>query len=213
MIELYVFGSLTSGDVDRGSDADILVVTDNSDKQQNFPTTWLVYPQSRIRDLHARGTLFAWHLFLDAVKVYPRTGLGLIGTLGEPGPYTQAADEIAYLLTVGERAVAEIAGGSSSLVYELGLIYLMARDIEMAGAPQLIGHFTFSRNAPFDYEEIPFPLTREEYNYLMTCRRAATRGFAFVRDGSTEMSLVAKAHDVLRWCVCIYGGVTQCTGS
>ncbi len=213
MIELYVFGSLTSGDVDPGSDADVLAIIDNPEERHNFPTSWSVYPQSRIRDLHARGTLFAWHLFLDAVKVYPRTGLGVIGTLGKPAPYTQAADEIAYLLTVGERAVAEIASGSPSLVYELGLIYLVARDVAMAGAPQLIGHFTFSRKAPFDYEKTPFPLTRQEYIYLMTCRRAATRGLAFVRDGPTEMSLVARAHDVLRWCVCIHGEVTRCTGS
>jgi hypothetical protein len=137
----------------------------------------------------------------------------MISTLGKPASYTQAADEITYLLTVGQRVVAEVAGGSPSLIYELGLIYLVARDIAMAGAPQLIGHFTFSRNAPFDYEKIPFPLTREEYMYLMTCRRAATRGLAFVRDDRTEMSLIAKAHDVLRWCICIHEGVTQCTGS
>jgi len=211
--ELYVFGSLTSGDVDPGSDADVLAIIDNYEERHNFPATWSVYPQSRIRDLHARGTLFAWHLFLDAVQVYPRVAAGVIRSLGEPAPYTQAANEISYLLTVGERAVAEINGGSPSLIFELGIIFLMARDVAMAGAPQLIGRFTFSRNAPFDYEKIPFPLTREEYIYLMACRRAATRGLAFVRNFRTEMSIVAKVNDVLRWCVCIQGGIAQCASS
>ena|SRR6266851_2888974 len=82
-----------------------------------------LFYRRQIEDLHRRGTLFAWHLFLDAVKVFPRSGVGLVPKLGAPAPYTEAESEIRALTELGATAIDECRKSTPSVVFELGILY------------------------------------------------------------------------------------------
>ena len=73
--EIYIFGSMARGEVSPSSDTDVLVIQDSSD-QNSFPPSWSVYSMKTIETYFAAGRLFAWHLHLEAVRVYPRSGAG-----------------------------------------------------------------------------------------------------------------------------------------
>jgi hypothetical protein len=214
MLELYVFGSLTAGDVDVGSDADILAIVGTGVDQEALPHDWTIYTEERILDLHGRGTLFAWHLFQDAVLIYPReTDGGLIRRLGRPTCYGGAIADIDARIELGGRALNEIVRGTPSMVFELGLMYLMARDVAMAASKPMLDRFVFSRYAPFAFEKHPFPLTRTEYRYLMGCRRASTRGVDEQHDAHQEATVLMKIGATVQWCHHIRRALDACEHS
>lgn len=213
MAELYVFGSATSGDVDSGSDLDVLVVVDPEEDRSRYPASWSIYSRLQIESLFRRGTLFAWHLYLDGVRIFPRAGLGFLSRLGEPAPYVNAEAEIAALTELGSAAVEELRGGTPSTVFELGILYLVSRDVAMAASCSILGHFSFSRLVPFSYEGIPIPLRPDEYCYGMECRRSSTRGRPLDRDLATESRLVEKAPALLAWWQAIHSEVGTCKAS
>src|ERR1035437_2140277 len=116
--ELYIFGSLATGEVDDGSDVDVLAVVDGSQPSVKLPASWSVYSSTRLEDLFERGTLFAWHLYQSAIKVWPRERDGLIAELGPPAQYTGAREEIAALLSMAVDSFGELERGTPSVVFE-----------------------------------------------------------------------------------------------
>jgi len=62
MREYFVFGSVCRGESDKGSDVDVLVISNETAAKNELPAQWSVYSPRRIRMLFSRGTLFAWHL-------------------------------------------------------------------------------------------------------------------------------------------------------
>lgn len=213
MFELYVIGSLTTGDVDATTDADILAIVSAGTDRETFPAEWTVLSEDRVRESHERGALFAWHLFEDAVLIYPRDATGLITHLGAPASYSGAAEEIDSRIEMGGRALNEIVRGTPSMVFELGLLYLMAHDVAIAASKPILGRFIFSRYAPYAYEQHPFPLTRAEYRYLMGCRRASVRGVDEPHDAHLEATLLVKVGAVVQWCHHISRALDTCEPS
>lgn len=197
--EFYVFGSVVEGTVDPESDLDVLAVTARGDYRERLPHTWCVYTPERLQQIFERGTLFAWHLHQSAVQVWPRSRRGLLTTLGAPAPYTGATAEIAALVDIALDAVGELIRGTPSRVYEMGLLYLTSRDVAMAAAPAVLKRFEFSRNAPLMYDDPLFPLSAVEYEHLMKCRRAGTRGVRVVPDAVVSETVQAKAGDLINW--------------
>jgi len=194
--EIYIFGSITRGEVSSTSDADILVIKDDSETD-SFPPSWSVYSEKTIEAYFADGRLFAWHLHLEAVRVYPRSGSGFIANLGEPAPYTSAAKDLADLRFILENSVLELQNSTPSPIYELGLAYTAIRDIAMAASWSMLAKPSFSRYAPY---EIPVrcPLILSYYETAMLARHASTRGTAEPR----EYDLAAKhlkATPILEW--------------
>ena len=202
-MELYAFGSVTSGKVDEESDVDILAIISEASERQVLPQNWCIYSRAGIREIFQKGTLFAWHLHESAIQLWPQKG-GLLKELGPPSSYSGAQTEIAALITVAVEAVNELTSGTASQTYELGLLYVAARDVAMAAAPQVLGHFDFSRYAPFSYPALKFPLSLDEYRLLMKCRRAGPRGSSVVVDQSDLSSIVAKCGPLLSWLRSLY---------
>ncbi|MGO8943325.1 MAG: nucleotidyltransferase domain-containing protein [Syntrophobacteraceae bacterium] len=213
MTEIYIFGSVTSGTVDPGSDVDVLALLNENMDGKHFPKDWSVYTRAKIRELYARGTLFSWHLFEHAVLVYPRETAGFLKSIGMPAPYTCAAEEIGALKILAQEASYELHRGTPSAIYEFGILYVSARDIAMAASCHLLGRFTFSRFAPFDLPDTPFPLESSEYRFLMDCRRASIRGRPQPVCALVEAAVLAKRDRLLRWCERIERMVLSCRNS
>lgn len=200
MAEFYVFGSVCRGEPDFGSDVDILVVEDSTARRAQHPPHWSVYSRRRLRALYSRGTLFAWHLHLEAVQLWPRGSPGFLKQIGPPRKYTGAAREAAGLVKIMQGACDELRRGTKSPVYELGLLALAARDLAMAAAPSLEGRFNFSRHAPVQ-GRTAFPLTKHAFDYLLACRRASTRETDFARNLKIEAQICRQLPAFQTWAI------------
>ncbi|WP_367114239.1 nucleotidyltransferase domain-containing protein [Limnohabitans sp.] len=194
--EIYIFGSMTRGEVTSSSDSDVLVIQEYTEPHL-FPPSWSVYSRKTIETYFAAGRLFAWHLHLEAVQVYPRTGPGFLKDLGEPAPYSSVAEDIAELRFLLENSILELQRNSPSPIYELGLAYTAIRDIAMAASWSMLAKPSFSRYAPYELPvRCPLPLT--VYETAMRARHASTRGTAEPRDYDLAVRHL-KATPILEW--------------
>ncbi len=198
MREFHSYGSVCRGEPDPGSDVDILVISDRRDRA-DLPSSWSCYSRRRLRTLFTRGTLFAWHLYLESVPLWPRCA-GYLKKIGPPSPYAAAAREIADLHRILRGAAKELADGTSSPVYEFGLLSLACRDTAMAAFPALQGRFDFSRYAPLHLKTAAFPLSKKQFDYLLACRRATTRGCDLRRQPKLERQVLARLERLEAWC-------------
>ena len=60
-MHIYAFGSLCRGEVDFGSDVDLLSIIEGPDSRFD-PDVFAKYSYDRIRSLWKEGNPFAWHL-------------------------------------------------------------------------------------------------------------------------------------------------------
>lgn len=194
--EIYVFGSATRGEISPSSDLDVLVIRDGPAPGM-YPPSWSVYSRATVESYYSAGRLFAWHLHLEATRVYPRSGSGFLSDLGEPAPYGTMADDLADLEHLLAESVHELKDGSPSQVYELGLAYTAIRDIAMSASWALLGKPSFSRYAPYKIP-IPCPLPPAIYHTAMSARYASTRGLPLPMDYSAAAEYF-KTSSVLEW--------------
>lgn len=186
--ELYIFGSITRGEVSLTSDVDILVIPLGSQRRENYPDKWSVYSAEVVESHYQLGRLFAWHLHLEARCLYSPTSDNLLSRLGPPAPYTTYREDIDDLESIMNEALAEIRGGTNSLIYELGLVHTAVRDIAMSASWKLLGVPTFSRNSPYQLP-LACPLSEDVYHAAMLARHNSTRG----ADAAVDVDATAKA--------------------
>ena len=172
--EIYIFGSTTRGEVAATSDVDVLVIPDKN-SNDFYPSTWSVYSKETIESYFSKGRLFAWHLYLEAVRIYPRSGTGFLAELGAPAPYLSIVDDLEDLTFLLQSTLLELRQNSPSQIYELGLAYTAIRDIAMAASSVMLPRPSFSRYAPYELP-VPCPLPLEVYEIAMKSRHASTRG-------------------------------------
>ena len=194
--EIYIFGSMTRGEVSFSSDADVLVIQDGLEPN-SFPPSWSVYSRKTIETYFATGRLFAWHLHLEAIKVYPRSVPGFLADLGEPAPYSSLAEDLTDLQFLLENSILELLNDSPSPIFELGLAYTAIRDIAMAASWSFLAKPSFSRYAPY---ELPLrcPLPLPVYETAMRARHASTRGTAEPSDYDSAAKHLT-ATPILEW--------------
>ncbi len=196
--EIYIFGSLVRCEVDPGSDVDVLVIVGRKEKMR-FPNEWSVYSRARIKSLFGRGTLFAWHLYSEAVPIFTRKKMGFLEQLGRPVPYTGGYEEVLSLRSILDGAINELRWRTPTPTYELGLVVMACRDIAMAAIPTLQRRFAFTRMAPFLIKSPRFPIAKQTYNLLCECRRATTRGLKSPLSSDTLEKCLHRLPSLRRW--------------
>ncbi len=189
---LRLFGSRARGDADAFSDSDLLVVaredflkTPKAQRSlrilmQKFDDV-SVYGEARFREMHAKGHLFAWHVFLES---RPLAGLQVqaatpdaVATLGPPAPYTDGPTEAEELVRVLDESVVA-APKTPNATFEAGVMFVAARNLGVV-ACAVSGEPHFSPRAPYVAAErtgIRFPLSMAEYDLLRRSRKASVGG-------------------------------------
>lgn len=209
MADIYAFGSVVSGEFDDGSDTDILAIKSPFDDNR-YPSGWSVYSRDRIKELYCKGTLFAWHIHLEAVPVFSSSGRGFLESIGPPEAYTEAKHEIQVLWSMAEVALNELALDTPSSIYELGVLGVAIRDIGMAASKTFNGNFCFSKNAPYALKGLELPMDRDDYFYLINCRRATTRGHQVNYDDERRRKIMDQSPDILNWCDKVLAHIGKC---
>lgn len=203
--DIYLFGSLTRGEVSSDSDIDILVVPDPNHEPYQYPGDWSVYSRSTIASYYAEGRLFAWHLYLEAKCVHSASNIPWLASLGQPTAYRTAASDIDSLATLLQYSIREIRNGTASLVFELGLVYTAVRDIAMCASWSQLNRPCFSRRAPY-LLPVRCPLEENVYNVAMTARHCSTRGGRVPQDCAQAAEII-KGTQLDAWVARIRGSV------
>jgi hypothetical protein len=141
--------------------------------------------------------------------LWPRNGRSFLEKIGPPRPYTAAVREVTDLQKILISALLELQKGTTSSVYELGFISLACRDTAMAAFPALTGRFEFSRHAPILLPKARFPLTKHQFDYLLACRRATTRGGSFRRLPHIERNILKLAQPLRDWSASVLSRLKQ----
>lgn len=194
--EIYIFGSAVRGEVSPTSDIDVLVIP-AAGLRTDYPASWSVYSPKIIESYFRAGRLFAWHLHLEAQRIFPLEGTSFLAQLGEPAPYASAQSDITDLERILNDALLEIRAGSNSLIYELGIAYTAIRDIAMAASWMLLETPSFSRYIPYTLP-VACPLPIDAYRGTMLARHQATRGTAYPFD-SEAVAAQLIASPILDW--------------
>lgn len=194
--EIYVFGSAARGEIAPSSDMDVLVV-DTVPTPSAFPKEWSVYSKRTIEGYYNAGRLFAWHLHLEAIRIYPKSGISFLSSLGTPTCYSSAQQDLADLRILLSESIQQLQQDSPNLIYELGLIYTAIRDIAMAASWSIVGRPCFGRYVPYQISPT-CPLPRSVYDTAMSARHASIRGADEPKDYLSAAQFI-QTSPVLDW--------------
>ena len=208
--EIYIFGSLVRGEVGATSDVDVLVVPIGLKPGGDYPRGWSVYSREVLRTYHSAGRLFAWHLWLEAKCVFTPLSEAWLQSLGPPAPYDSFSHDIDDLATLLAQSIEQLKAGTSSPIFEVGLVYTTLRDIAMSASARLLARPSFSTRAPY-LLPFEFPVSERTYQQAMLARHSSTRGVAW--DGADIGDTVAELCEapLARWIDQLRTGLWQPT--
>lgn len=149
-MHIYLYGSLCRGEVEPGSDVDLLALVNGPDARFD-PLVYSVYPYARLRELWAEGNPFAWHLFKESRLVFAEDGVDFVRDLGQPGPYVGWGADSVKFCQLYRAAVDVIAVRRDTTVFELATMFLAVRNLAICYSLQDGTSPVFSRRA---YEKL-----------------------------------------------------------
>lgn len=173
-MHIYAFGSVCRGEIDRGSDVDLLAccasTTNEIDKDK-----YSIYQYERLRELWFEGNPFAWHLFLESKLLFTPDGSDFIKNLGSPAKYkTIEADSNKFRLLF-ERSYNALLNSSNSQTFHLSCIYLAIRNYatcySLAAEKPIFSRYSALKVLP------SLHLESGVFNILVRARLLSTRGF------------------------------------
>lgn len=173
-MHIYAFGSICRGEIDLGSDIDLLACVDGSAKQIDHEK-YSVYQYERIQALWTEGNPFAWHLHLESRLLFSPDGTDFLSDLGKPTRYIGGDEDCAKFRKLFDRSYQELSQSSNSATFHLSCIFLAIRNFATCHSLSL-GHPIFSRNSPL----MVYPsldIDPKSFSILSRARLLSTRGY------------------------------------
>lgn len=216
VVNVSLFGSHGRGDNDEHSDVDVLVIV--KDGSGTTPEAAIVrslspflkpspsvsfYGERKLRLMFEEGHLFAWHLYLESKGIGPFSNLSSL--FAKPSDYAGALEDIADLITILKDVERQIKKCPHNSVFEMGILYVCARNIAMSASWHLASRPEFGRYSPYALSGLPFPLTMRQYDLAMQCRMASTRGISPLEVSADTVSAVTS--DLIPWSASIMESV------
>lgn len=173
-MHLYAFGSLCRGEVDKGSDVDLLSIDDrhNDELDSNI---FSVYSYSRLQELWKEGNPFAWHLSLEAKLVFASNKQDFLADLGKPKEYIKAEMDCQKFYEIFSSSVESLNQSHFTNIFDLSLIFLSIRNFASCYALQLKKPI-FSRSSALMLGSDSLQISSNAYDILERCRILCTRG-------------------------------------
>lgn len=173
-MHLYAFGSVCRGEVDRGSDIDLLACI-GDEKPDIDPNTYSIYKYQRLIDLWSEGNPFAWHLHLESKLLFTPNGEDFIKTLGKPSTYKAVEVDLDKFKTLFSDSYHAIQNSKNSATFHLSCIFLAIRNFATCYSLS-IGKPVFSRNSPLLVDP-KLNINPEVFSILSRARILSTRGY------------------------------------
>jgi hypothetical protein len=145
-MHIYAYGSVCRGEVEPGSDIDVLAIADTQPERFDA-SIYSVYPYGRIRQLWDEGHPFSWHLHLEARLLYARNGQDFLCNLGQPAPYATWPADRDKFHQLYRGATDVLAVRRDTTVFELATIFLAIRNLAICYSLRVGQNPVFSRRA------------------------------------------------------------------
>nr|WP_314878097.1 nucleotidyltransferase domain-containing protein [uncultured Pseudomonas sp.] len=173
-MHIYAFGSVCRGEIDRGSDIDLLACVDGPAPHIDTEK-YSVYKYDRLKTLWEEGNPFAWHLHLESKLLYGSDGADYLKGLGAPAAYTQGNEDCEKFRQLFEQSFESVRQSSNSATFHLSCIFLALRNFATCHSLSL-GKPIFSRRSPLLV--IPsLDVGSEVFSILTRARLLSTRGY------------------------------------
>lgn len=174
-MHIYAFGSICRGDVQRGSDIDLLALVDGYNPHFD-PDMFSVYSYGRISDLWSEGNPFAWHLFLESALIFAADGRDFLRSLNSPAAYAACLRDCEKFYGLFCEAHDSLVSRPESKVFELSTLFLSIRNIATCFSLGTTDAPNFSRNSARHLGSDRIPLANSPYTTLERARILSTRG-------------------------------------
>lgn len=175
-MHLYAFGSVCRGEIDRGSDIDLLAIIDR-DAPELDPSKFAIYSPSRIEELWCEGNPFAWHLATESKLLFSSVGDDLLMDLGNPSSYAQAARDCRRFQRLFFASRMALLEGTSSPVFELSTAFLAIRNFATCYALGCKSVCEFSRFSPRRLGDKSLAISDDAFAVLEKSRLLSTRAY------------------------------------
>lgn len=173
-MHIYAFGSICRGEIDKGSDIDLLACTEGA-----APTIdtekYSLYRYERLRELWKEGNPFAWHLHLESKLLFSSDGADFLKELGEPGKYQAGDADCKKFQMLFEKSYESLANSSNSATFHLSCVFLAIRNFATCHSLS-VGSPIFSRKSPLLVTP-SLIIEPAVFEILIRARLLSTRGY------------------------------------
>lgn len=184
-MHIYAFGSICRGEIDMGSDIDLLACTDGPTGKIDSEK-YSIYKYERLRALWNEGNPFAWHLHLESKLLFSPDGSDFLGDLGAPAVYGAFTKDCTKFRELFDRSHHELRLSSNSAIFHLSCIFLAIRNFATCHSLS-IGGPVFSRKSPLLVQP-SLNLPPQVFSTLTRARLLSTRGYG---DNITNEEVIA----------------------
>jgi hypothetical protein len=195
-MHIYAFGSLCRGEVDLGSDIDMLACVE-SDNLCLDKEKFSIYKYSRIEQLWAEGNPFSWHLHLESKLIYSSDNKDFIIALGSPAPYIKATEDCAKFLELFVQSYEAIISSKNSRIFNLSCMFLATRNFATCYSLGK-GKPVFSRKSPFLIDD-KLEIDNDLFNSLAQARILSTRGYGTILNEVEINNIINVAPNIINW--------------
>lgn len=174
-MHIYAFGSICRGEVNAGSDIDLLAIVDGRDNRFDIDT-YSVYSYDRVKELWTEGNPFAWHLHLEAKPIFLSDDCDFIADLKEPSDYTNGIRDCEKFYSIFKDALNSVKSDTSSQTFDLSTIFLSIRNIATCFSLHYSDTPSFSRHSALMLNADSLSMPEDTYSVLERARILCTRG-------------------------------------
>lgn len=175
-MHIYAFGSVCRGEVDLGSDIDLLAIVNGYDDRFD-PNLYSIYTLPRLKAIWQQGNPFAWHLFLESKLLFSEDKKDVLNELGLPGKYKNTANDCAKFYNIFSKSVDSIRETNDSIVFDLSTIFLSIRNFSTCYSLGMTNSPDFSRNSARRLGSNSISISCHSYQIYERSRILCTRGF------------------------------------
>ena len=193
-MHIYAFGSVCRGEIDPGSDIDMLACI-NDDEPTIDAHQFSIYTYDKLRELWRVGNPFVWHLHLESKLVFSSDGKDFLSELGAPAKYEDIKSDLAKFTELFDGASIALLAGPGNAVFNLSCVFLAVRNAAMCysiynGGP------VFSRYSALNIKPA-LPVSHDVYKILVRARLLSSRGYGNLIS-KQEIAAVVEVVDVIR---------------
>ncbi|WP_440856754.1 nucleotidyltransferase domain-containing protein [Pseudomonas syringae] len=205
-MHIYAFGSVCRGEIDKGSDVDMLACVDSEKTHSKEACIkeprvdvdveqFSVYTYDKLSELWKLGNPFVWHLHLESKLIFSSDGNDFLASLGSPAEYKDIKADLDKFTDLFVEASLALKNDTSNAVFNISCIFLAVRNAAMcysifSGKPE------FSRYSAMKIEPA-LPVSNDLYTILVRARLLSSRGYGSLISNQ-EIAAVTETIDVIR---------------
>lgn len=195
-MHFYAFGSVCRGEIDLGSDVDLLACVSNNNSNLS-KDIFSIYSYSRIEELWKEGNAFSWHLHLESKMIFSSDSEDYLARLGAPSPYTKAEEDCAKFRALFIESYDSIIRSRTSSVFNISCMFVAMRNFATCHSLGN-GQPIFSRRSPLLIQD-SLEITDEIFDMLARARILSTRGLGKILDDREVKLIIDHAPIILDW--------------